>query len=85
MAQSRDTKRLEELGESEYRELKDVYCKLRDLKEAIARMHDAYVAQGAPPDFTVVEGIQLQMEEVFDDLERYLLPECDPDSAVEAL
>jgi hypothetical protein len=76
-----DTRMLEELGESEYRELEYVYCKLRDLKTSIALMHDAYVAQAIPPEFDKVEAIHLMADEVFDDLERYMRPECDPDSA----
>lgn len=76
-----DAKMLEELGESEYRELVQVYCKLRDLKTSITQMHDAYVAQATPPEFDKVEAIHLVVDDVFDDLERYLRPECDPDSA----
>lgn len=76
-----DTKMLEELGESEYRELENVYCGLRDLKTSIAQMHDAYLTQATPPDFDKVEAIHLMADELFDGLERYLLPECDPDSA----
>ena len=76
-----DEKMVAELGESEYRELESVYCKLRDLKGAIAQMHDAYIAQSTPPDFDKVEAIHLMVDGLFDDLERYLRPECDPDSA----
>jgi len=76
-----DEKMMEELGESEYRELVPVYFKLRDLKTSITLMHDAYVAQAAPPEFDKVEAIHLMVDEVFDGLERYLLPEIDPDSA----
>lgn len=72
---------LEQLGESEYRELESVYRKLRDLKASITEMHDTYLAQAAPPEFDKVEALHLMVDEVFDDLERYLLPECDPDSA----
>lgn len=79
--QKLDTKMLEELGESEYRELEYVYCKLRDLKTSITQMHDDYLAQAAPPEFDMVTAIHLMVDEVFADLERYLLPECDPDSA----
>jgi hypothetical protein len=76
-----DMKMLEELGESEYRELEYVYCKLRDLKTSIAQMHDDFVAQAIPPEFEKVEAIHLMVNEVFDDLERYMRPICDPDSA----
>ena len=81
MTEKMDKEMLEELGESEYRELESVYCKLRDLKISISEMHDTYVAQSAPPEFDKVEAIHLLVEDVFADLERYLLPECDPDSA----
>jgi hypothetical protein len=76
-----DEKMLEELGESEYRELESVYGKLRDLKASITEMHDAYLAQTTPPDFDRVEAIHIMVDEVFADLERYLRPECDPDSS----
>jgi hypothetical protein len=76
-----DESMLGELAESEYRELENVYCKLRDLKTSISEMHDAYLAQATPPEFDKVEAIHLMVDEVFDDLERYLRPECDPDSA----
>lgn len=81
MTEKMDKEMLEELGESEYRELESVYCKLRDLKTSISQMHDEFVAQATPPDFDKVEAIHLLAEDVFADLERYLLPECDPDSA----
>jgi hypothetical protein len=81
MMEKMDKEMLEELGESEYRELESVYCKLRDLKTSISLMHDEYVAQATPPDFDKVEAIHLLVEDMFADLERYLLPECDPDSA----
>ncbi len=81
MTEKMDSNMLEELGESEYRELESVYCKLRDLKASITEMHDAYLAQATPPEFDKVEAIHLMVDDVFDDLERYLRPECDPDSA----
>lgn len=34
-----------------------------------------------PRQIDKVEAIHLMVEDVFADLERYLLPECDPDSA----
>lgn len=76
-----DAKMLEELGESEYRELVAVYCKLSDLKTSITQMHDDYVAQATPPELNKVQAIRFIVDEVFDDLDRYLRPECDPDSA----
>lgn len=83
MVDRNDAKRLEELGESEYRELESVYGKLKDLKVSIAQMHDDFVKESVPPTFDKMEAIYLMVEDVFADLERYLLPECDPDSAYE--
>lgn len=83
MTREMEMGRLAELGESEYRELASVYVKLRDLREAIAQMHDVYLKEGTPPSFDGVEAIHLMAEEAFADLERYLLPVCDPDSAFE--
>ncbi|HLN79490.1 MAG TPA: hypothetical protein VK185_00695 [Candidatus Bathyarchaeia archaeon] len=67
---------LNELGESEYRVLKDTYCRLQEMRTAIATMHDSYAASGAPPEFVQVEALHLQMEEVYARLERFLLPLC---------
>lgn len=69
-----------ELAESEYRELEIIYRKLRELKTSIAEMHDAYLAQSIPPEFDRVEAIHLMADDAFNELERYLRPECDPDS-----
>ncbi len=81
MTDKMDKEMLGELGESMYQELEVVYRKLRDLKVSVAQMHDEYVAQATAPDLTKVEAIHLMTEDVFADLQRYLLPECDPDSA----
>jgi len=51
------------------------------LKTSITRMHDDYVAQAAPPELNRVQAIRLIVDEAFDDLDRYLRPQCDPDSA----
>ncbi len=67
---------LNELGESEYRVLKDTYCRLQEMRSAIAGMHDRYAASGTPPEFVQIEGLHLQMEEVYARLERFLLPLC---------
>ena len=76
--------RLEELGKSEYLELKSVYCKLLDVRELIGRMHDDYLAQAVPPGFDRVEALKLLVGDLCDDLERYVRPICDPDSAFAA-
>lgn len=76
--------RLEDLGKSEYLELKDVYCRLQDLRSVIARMHVDYVNQGESPAFDTVQAAYLMVEDIYSDLERYLLPICDPSSAYES-
>ena len=73
--------RLEELGESEYVELKSVYCKLQDVREAVDRMHDEYLQEGSPPAFDRVEALKLLVGDLYDDMERYFRPVCDTDSA----
>lgn len=74
--------RLEELAESDHRELESCYRLMRDLKELIARIHDDYVAQGTPPTFDRVEAIHLMAVDIYGELERYLIPACAPDVAV---
>ncbi|KAF0217254.1 MAG: hypothetical protein FD174_3362 [Geobacteraceae bacterium] len=83
MTEKLNAKRLEELGESEYRELESVYGKLKDLRASIAQMHDDLLKEATPPTFDKLEAIYLMVEDVFAGLERYLLPECDPNSAFE--
>jgi hypothetical protein len=67
---------LRDLGEDEYQALKTTYCRLQDLRAAINALHDQYVASGTPPDFDRIEAIHLQMGEVYEELERFLLPLC---------
>ncbi len=81
MTSTLDTKRLAELGESEYVELKSLYCRMRNLKQVIDNMHERLVADGTPPDFDGVEAAWLTVGEMYGDLERYLLAECDPSCA----
>jgi hypothetical protein len=81
MKEKMDSDMLAELGETEYRELEEVYGKLHNLKNAITEMHDAYLAQASPPEFDKVQAIHIMVDALFADLERYLRPECDPDSA----
>lgn len=67
---------VEELGEKEFTVLKGTYCKLQELRTQIHAVHAAYVADGTPPDFDRVEALKLLMDEVYDELERFLLPVC---------
>jgi len=72
--------RLQELGESNYEMLKDAYGLVRELKGLVERLHVASL-KGPPFDFDCVSAIKLTTDRLYDGLERYLRPECDPDSA----
>jgi len=76
MIESETIANLKELGESEYQILKETYCRLQGVRSGIDAMHKQYVKDGTPPDFDQVETIYLQMEELYDELERFLLPIC---------
>ena len=76
MNESETLANLKELGESEYQVLKETYCRLQALRSDVGAMRDQYVSDGTPPDFDKVEALYLQMEELFDELERFLLPVC---------
>lgn len=67
---------LKELGESEYQVLKETYCRLQTLRSDTGTMRDQYVTDGTPPAFDKVEAVYLQVEELYDELERFLLPVC---------
>ncbi|HEX8960716.1 MAG TPA: hypothetical protein VF775_04015 [Geobacteraceae bacterium] len=82
MADEIDRKRLEELAESDHRQLEDLYHRMRDLRELIASIHDDYVNQGSPPAFDRVEAVHLMAEDAYGELERYLIAACGQDVAV---
>ncbi len=82
MTEEFDRKRLEELAESDHRELESLYRRMSDLRELIARMHNEFVSQGTAPAFDQVEAIHLMAEDVYSELERYLIAACGPDVAV---
>jgi hypothetical protein len=67
---------LNELGASEYQALKETYCRLQELRTDIGAMRDQYATDGTPPDFDRVEAVYLQVEELYAELERFLLPVC---------
>lgn len=73
--------RLRELSESNYLMLKDVYCLSQQLKGLIDRLHGNYLKQGVVYEMDTVMAIKLTSDRLYDGLERYLRPECDPDSA----
>jgi hypothetical protein len=80
MNESETIANLNELGEIEYRVLKETYCRLQGLRSDIGAMRDQYVTDGTPPDFDQVEGLYMQTEELFEELERFLLPICSTSS-----
>jgi len=71
---------LKELGDTEYQVLKETYCRLQELRSEIGAMRERYVADGTPPDFSQVEALYLQSEEISEELERFLLPVCSTSS-----
>jgi hypothetical protein len=73
--------RLADLGESEYRELKGAYCRLREIKRSVDALHDDFVATGAAPGFEAVEAIHFMVDDLYEELDRYMLAESDPSSA----
>jgi hypothetical protein len=82
MASAVKEERVRELGESTYRVLKESYGGVRELKGLVDRLH-ACCLQGKAPDFDVVSAIKLTTDRLYEGLELYLRPECDPDSAYE--
>lgn len=73
--------RLRELAESNYVMLKQTYCSMRQLKELADRLHERYLGQGDTFEMDTVSALKLTADGAFEELERYLRPECDPDSA----
>jgi hypothetical protein len=76
--------RVQELGESGFQMLKGSYALVRELKGMVDRLHQSGLQQGSKLSFDQVAAIKLTMDRLYDDLERYMRPECDPDSAYEA-
>lgn len=73
--------RLSELAQSNYLMLKQSYCSVLQLKELVDRLHRDFLEQGGVPETDTVLAIKMTTDRLYDDLERYLRPECDPDSA----
>ena len=73
--------RVRELGESTYHMLKKSHCSVQELKGMVDRLHACCLRQGKSIDFDDVSAIKLTTDRLYDELERYLRPECDPDSA----
>ena len=64
---------LNDLGASEYTVLTSAYCKLQELRDHLTRMQDVYVADGTPPSLDRVEAACLLMNDVFSEVEKYVL------------
>ncbi|HBA89367.1 MAG TPA: hypothetical protein DCZ75_15680 [Geobacter sp.] len=72
--------RVRELGEESYLVLKESYQSVRELKALVERLHAAYL-RGDTSQMDVVGAVKLTVDRLYDDLERYLRPGVDPDSA----
>ena len=72
--------RVQELSESAYLVLMDSYRLVQELKGMVDRFHAGCLQQGKP-DFDTLSAIKLTSDRLYDGMERYLRPECDPDSA----
>jgi len=75
--------RVRELSESGYLMLKETHGLVRELKGMVDRLHGATL-QGKGLEFDQVSAIKLTTDRMYGELERYLRPECDPDSAYPA-
>ena len=73
--------RIQELSESGYQMLKESYGLVRELKGMVDRLHHSGLQQGSRMSFDQVAAIKLTTDRLYEDLERYMRPECDPDSA----
>jgi hypothetical protein len=70
------------LGESEYTVLTSTYCKLQQLREQINAIHDRYLGDGVPPSFPKIKAVHLLVEELFGEVEEYVLALSDPTESV---
>ena len=84
MTSSLRDERLQELGESAYLTLKDTHGLVRELKGMVDRLHNSGLQQGNKNNFDQLGAIKLLTDRLYDDLERYLRPGLDPDSAYDA-
>lgn len=81
MAAEMNEGRVQELSESSYLMLKECYSSVQQLKGLVDRLHANYLRQAIVPEMDTVMAIKLVNDRLYDELERYLRPECDPDSA----
>lgn len=75
--------RVDELSESNYLMLRDTHNLVRELKGMVDRLHQTAVTGGGT-SFDLVAALKLTVDRLYDELERYLRPGCDPDSAYDA-
>jgi hypothetical protein len=73
--------RVQELGESSYVVLKESYCSLQELKALVDQLHSEFLTLEKKAAFDNILAIKLTTDRLYGELERYLRPECDPDSA----
>lgn len=81
MATEINDARLQELSESNYDMLKESYCSVQQLKGLVDRLHANYMKQGVTLELDTVVAIKLVTDRLYGEMERYLRPEVDPDSA----
>jgi len=84
MTSSVREERVQELGESAYLMLKGTCQLVRELKGMVDRLHQSGFREENRMSFDQLSAIKLTTDRLYDDLERYMRPECDPDSAYPA-
>ena len=82
MAKVFDENRLQELAESDHKELETFYRRMRYIKDFITGINEEYTRKGIPPSFDKIQALHLLSIDIFEELERYLIPACDPEVAV---
>lgn len=73
--------RVQELSESSYLMLRDTYNQVRELKGMVDRLHQSGLQSQGAVNFDQLAAVKLITDRMYDELERYMRPECDPDSA----
>ena len=73
--------RVQELSGSSYLVLKESHALVRELKGMVDRLHQSGLQGDTRTSFDQLAAIKLTADRLYDGLERYLRPECDPDSA----
>ena len=82
MTSSFREERVQELGESAYLILKNTHNMLRELKGMVDRLHKTGLQQQEKTmNFDQLAAVKLTTDRMYDDLERYMRPACDSDSA----